>query len=123
MFRAVACAGRQRGVERGVRGGGREFIEGGQGRRISRSGIRARFNAPVQNYAPFAYDAVYVIVDAMKRANSVEAPKVLAAIASTDFNGVTGHIAFDDKGDLKGGAFTLVGFKDNKKTVIDVVTP
>lgn len=84
---------------------------------------QTRFNAPVQNYAPFAYDAVYVIVDAMKRANSVEAPKVLAAIASTDFNGVTGHITFDDKGDLKGGAFTLVGFKDNKKTVIDVVTP
>lgn len=83
----------------------------------------ARFHGPVQNYAPFAYDAVYVIVDAMKRANSVEAAKVLAAIASTDFNGVTGHIAFDDKGDLKGGAYTLVGFKDNKKNVIDVITP
>lgn len=83
----------------------------------------ARFNSPVQNYAPFAYDAVYVIVDAMKRANSVEAPKVLAAIVSTDFNGVTGRIAFDDKGDLKGGAYTLVGFKDNKKNVIDVITP
>jgi branched-chain amino acid transport system substrate-binding protein len=83
----------------------------------------ARFKMPVQEYAPFTYDAVYVIVDAMKRANSIDAPKVLAAIASTDYNGLTGHIAFDDKGDLKGGAITLVGFKDNKKVVIDVVTP
>jgi branched-chain amino acid transport system substrate-binding protein len=84
----------------------------------------ARFHLPVQSYAPFTYDAVYVIVDAMKRANSIEAPKVLAAISSTDFNGLTGHIAFDDKGDLKGGgAITLIDFKDNKKNVIDVITP
>src|SRR5471030_1494420 len=84
----------------------------------------ARFHLPVQSYAPLTYDAVYVIVDAMKRANSIEAPKVLAAIASTDFNGLTGHIAFDDKGDLKGGgAITLIDLKDNKKNVIDVITP
>jgi branched-chain amino acid transport system substrate-binding protein len=84
----------------------------------------ARFHLPVQSYAQFTYDAVYVIVDAMKRANSIEPPKVLAAIALTDFNGLTGHIAFDDKGDLKGGgAITLIDFKDNKKNVIDVITP
>jgi branched-chain amino acid transport system substrate-binding protein len=75
----------------------------------------------VQIYAPFTYDAVYVIVDAMKRANSIEAPKVLAAMPSTDYNGVIGHIAFDDKGDLKEGAITLYDFKDGKKAVLDVV--
>jgi branched-chain amino acid transport system substrate-binding protein len=80
-----------------------------------------RFHQPVVNYAPFTYDAVYVIVDAMKRANSVEASKVLAAIATTDFNGLTGHIAFDDKGDLKGGTITLYDFKDKHKNVLDVV--
>lgn len=81
----------------------------------------ARFHTPVQIYAPFTYDAVYVIVDAMKRANSIDAPKVLAAMPSTDYNGVIGHIAFDDKGDLKEGAITLYDFKDGKKTVLDVV--
>ncbi|WP_250483166.1 branched-chain amino acid ABC transporter substrate-binding protein [Caballeronia sp. GaOx3] len=81
----------------------------------------ARFHTPVQIYAPFTYDAMYVIVDAMKRANSIEAPKVLAAIASTDYNGLTGHIAFDDKGDLKAGTITLYDFKDKKKDVLDVV--
>jgi branched-chain amino acid transport system substrate-binding protein len=81
----------------------------------------ARFHQPVQIYAPFTYDAMYVIVDAMKRANSIEAPKVLAAIATTDYNGLTGHIAFDDKGDLKAGTITLYDFKDKKKDVLDVV--
>jgi branched-chain amino acid transport system substrate-binding protein len=81
----------------------------------------ARFHTPVQIYAPFTYDAMYVIVDAMKRANSIEAPKVLAAIATTDFNGLTGHIAFDDHGDLKAGTITLYDFKDKKKDVLDVV--
>jgi branched-chain amino acid transport system substrate-binding protein len=81
----------------------------------------ARFHTPVQIYAPFTYDAMYVIVDAMKRANSTEAPKVLAAIATTDYNGLTGHIAFDDKGDLKAGTITLYDFKDKKKDVLDVV--
>ncbi|MFM0194253.1 branched-chain amino acid ABC transporter substrate-binding protein [Paraburkholderia strydomiana] len=80
-----------------------------------------RFHTPVQIYAPFTYDAVYVIVDAMKRANSIEAPKVLAAMPSTDYNGVIGRIAFDDKGDLKEGAITLYDFKDGKKAVLDVV--
>jgi len=80
-----------------------------------------RFHTPVQIYAPFTYDAVYVIVDAMKRANSIEAPKVLAAMPSTDYHGVIGRIAFDDKGDLKEGAITLYDFKDGKKAVLDVV--
>jgi len=80
-----------------------------------------RFHTPVQIYAPFTYDAVYVIVDAMKRANSIEAPKVLAAMPSTDYNGVIGHIAFDHNGDLKEGAITLYDFKDGKKAVLDVV--
>jgi branched-chain amino acid transport system substrate-binding protein len=82
---------------------------------------QARFGEPVQNYAPYTYDAMYLIVDAMKRANSIEAPKVLAAIATTDYNGLTGHIAFDDKGDLKAGTITLYDFKDKKKDVLDVV--
>ncbi|WP_244814237.1 branched-chain amino acid ABC transporter substrate-binding protein [Caballeronia sp. Lep1P3] len=81
----------------------------------------ARFHTPVQIYAPFTYDAMYVIVDAMKRANSIEAARVLAAMPTTDFNGLTGHIAFDDKGDLKAGTITLYDFKDKKKDVLDVV--
>lgn len=34
-----------------------------------------RFGQPIQIYSPFIYDAVYIIVDAMKRANSVDPAK------------------------------------------------
>lgn len=82
---------------------------------------QARFNTPVQIYAPFTYDAVNVIIDAMKRANSTDAAKILAAMPATNYNGVIGNIAFDDKGDLKQGSITLYNYKDKKKSVLDVV--
>lgn len=37
-----------------------------------------RFGQPIQIYSPFTYDAVYIIVDAMKRANSTDPAKILA---------------------------------------------
>jgi hypothetical protein len=64
----------------------------------------AHVHTPVQIDAPFTYDALYVIVEAKKRANSIDAPKVLAAMPVTGYTGVAGQIAFDDKGGLKEGA-------------------
>ena len=68
----------------------------------------------IQLYAPYVYDAVQVMVDAMKRANSVEPAKYLPEIGKTDFQGVTAKIQFDEKGDLKGGAISLYQVKDGK---------
>ena len=82
---------------------------------------QARFNAPVQIYAPFTYDAVMVIVDAMKRANSTDAAAILAEMPKTNYKGVIGNIAFDEKGDMKEGTITLYDYKDKKKSVLDVV--
>ncbi|CAM2931774.1 branched-chain amino acid ABC transporter substrate-binding protein [Cupriavidus taiwanensis] len=82
---------------------------------------QARFNAPVQIYAPFTYDAVMVIVDAMKRANSTEPAAILAEMPKTNYKGVIGNIAFDEKGDMKEGTITLYEYKDKKKSVLDVV--
>lgn len=82
---------------------------------------KKRFNASIQNYAPFTYDAVMVIVDAMKRSNSTEPAKILAAMPSTQYQGVIGNVSFDNKGDLKEGIITLYDYKDKKKSVIDVV--
>ncbi len=82
---------------------------------------QARFNAPVQIYAPFTYDAVMVVVDAMKRANSTEPAAILAEMPKTNYKGLIGNIAFDEKGDMKEGTITLYEYKDKKKTVLDVV--
>lgn len=68
----------------------------------------------IQLYAPYVYDAVMVMVDSMKRANSVESAKFLPEVGKTDYQGVTAKIQFDDKGDLKGGSISLYQVKDGK---------
>ncbi|MGH8710290.1 MAG: branched-chain amino acid ABC transporter substrate-binding protein [Burkholderiales bacterium] len=65
----------------------------------------------IQIYAPYAYDAVMTLVEAMKKADSVEPAKYLPVLAQIQRNGVTGPIAFDAKGDVKGGAVTLYQVK------------
>ena len=81
----------------------------------------ARFKGPVQVYAPFTYDAVYVLVDAMKRANATTAAAVLAQMPATNYPGLIGNIAFDQKGDMKEGVITIYDFKGGKKSVLDVM--
>jgi len=80
-----------------------------------------RFNAEVQIYSPMAYDAVMVIVDAMKRANSTEAAAILSAMPATNYAGLSGQIAFDAKGDLKESVITLNEYKEGKIVTLEVV--
>ncbi len=75
----------------------------------------------IQLYAPYTYDAVMVMVDAMKRANSVEPAKFLPEIVKADYQGVTAKIQFDDKGDLKGGSVSLYQVKDGKWTYLETI--
>ncbi|CAB3725855.1 branched-chain amino acid ABC transporter substrate-binding protein [Trinickia soli] len=82
---------------------------------------KARFGVPIQIYAPFTYDAVYIIVDAMKRANSTDPAKILAALPSTDYKGVIGETQFDAHGDLKHGVISLYNYKAGKKTLLNEV--
>jgi branched-chain amino acid transport system substrate-binding protein len=80
-----------------------------------------RFNEPIQLYAPFAYDAVNIIVDAMKRADSTSPAKILAALPATDYKGVTGVTQFDAKGDLKTPVISLYHYSGGKKSLLSVV--
>ena len=80
-----------------------------------------RFHTPAQIDAPFTYDAVYVIVDAMKRASSTDAPLLRVAMPLTGYMPVTGEIASDGKGDLQEGAITFYDFRDGSHAVLDVV--
>jgi branched-chain amino acid transport system substrate-binding protein len=80
-----------------------------------------RFGQPIQIYAPFTYDAVYIIADAMKRANSTDPAKILAAMPTTDYKGVIGETTFDSHGDLQHGVISLYDYKGGKKTLLDVV--
>jgi len=82
---------------------------------------KERFNIDVDIYAPFAYDAVYLIIDAMKRANSVEPTKILSVMPQTNFEGLIGNIAFEDNGDLRDGIITIYDFKDKRKSVLEII--
>jgi branched-chain amino acid transport system substrate-binding protein len=75
----------------------------------------------IQNYSPYAYDAVMALVSAMQRANSTDPAKFQAELAKTDFNGVTGRVQFDAKGDLAGGNVTLYKVGGGKWTPLETV--
>ena len=84
--------------------------------------FKAKFNADVQIYAPYVYDALNVMVDSMVKAGSADPAKYLPVLAKTDgYKGVTGTISFDDKGDIKNGALTLFTYKGGKREQIAVV--
>ncbi|MGA1270315.1 MAG: branched-chain amino acid ABC transporter substrate-binding protein [Burkholderiaceae bacterium] len=84
--------------------------------------FKAKFNADVQLYAPYVYDAVNVMVAAMQKANSTEPAKFLPVLAATEgYKGVTGTIAFDQKGYIKNGALTLYTYKAGKRDQLAVV--
>ena len=73
-----------------------------------------KFGAEIQLYAPYVYDAVMVMADSMKRADSADPAKYLAAVGQTKYDGVTALIEFDEFGDLKGGAISMYQFKGGK---------
>jgi len=87
-----------------------------------REDFKKKFNADVQIYAPYVYDAVNVMVAAMVKAGSAEPAKYLPVLAKTEgYKGVTGTISFDNKGDVKNGALTLYTYKGDKREQMAVV--
>jgi branched-chain amino acid transport system substrate-binding protein len=81
----------------------------------------AHFKQPIQLYAPYCYDAVNVMIAAMQKAGSAEPAKYLPELGKVMFDGVTAKIAFDEKGDLKGGAVTLYQVRQGKWQVVETI--
>jgi branched-chain amino acid transport system substrate-binding protein len=84
--------------------------------------FKEKYKVDVQIYAPYVYDAVNVLVAAMVKAGSAEPAKYLPELAKTEgYKGVTGTIAFDNKGDIKNGALTMYTYKGGEKSQLAVV--
>ncbi|HJV07829.1 branched-chain amino acid ABC transporter substrate-binding protein [Paludibacterium denitrificans] len=81
--------------------------------------FKKRFNAEIQAYAPYTYDATRVMIDAMKRAGSANPAKYLPELSKTQLQGVTGKIAFDAKGDIQNGTVALYQLKAGKWVSVD----
>ena len=77
-----------------------------------------QFKQPIVSFAPYAYDATNVIIAAMDQAKSSDPAKYQSFIKQTNLQGVTGPVAFDEKGDLKESAQTLYIVKDGKWEVV-----
>ncbi|WP_233859536.1 branched-chain amino acid ABC transporter substrate-binding protein [Paraburkholderia sp. HD33-4] len=76
--------------------------------------MKAKYGEGVVAYAPAAYDATWVLINAMKKANSTD-PKVYGAfIKSVAFVGISGDIAFMPNGDMKDPAATFYKVIDGK---------
>ena len=83
---------------------------------------KARFNADVATYSPYGYDATRVVIEAMKKANSVEPSKYLPELAKIEYTGVTSSSwAYDDKGDLKDGGITVYKVENGEWKVMQTV--
>jgi branched-chain amino acid transport system substrate-binding protein len=78
-----------------------------------------KYPGQFQIYSPYTYDATFVLVDAMKRANSVDPKVYTPEIIKTNFKGVTATITFEPNGELKNAATTLYTYKDGKKVVVE----
>ena len=82
---------------------------------------KKRFNQDPILYAPFTYDSANLLIEAMKKAGSPDPAKYLPELRNIHFNGSTGPISFDEKGDRKDAEITIFTMKGGKIEPIAVV--
>ena len=85
-----------------------------------KAAYKKKFGIDVQIYAPYVYDSVMTMVDAMQKAGSADPVKYAPVLSKIQHKGVTGNIAFDDKGDIKDGTLTLYTYKAGKRVLLAV---
>ena len=75
---------------------------------------KAKFNAEPVQYSPFTYDSTHLLIAAMQKANSSDPAKYLPELAKISYDGATGKIEFDEKGDRKNAEMTIFMMKSGK---------
>jgi branched-chain amino acid transport system substrate-binding protein len=79
----------------------------------------AKYPGQFQIYSPYTYDATFVLVDAMKRADSVDPKVYTPKLIETNYKGVTATIAFEPTGEMKNPSMTLSTYKGDKKVTLN----
>ncbi len=64
------------------------------------------------SYAPYAYDALLIAIESMKRSNSILPQDFMEELRATSYEGITGHIEFDSNGDRVDPSSTVFAIKD-----------
>ncbi|MEV4739202.1 branched-chain amino acid ABC transporter substrate-binding protein [Streptomyces sp. NPDC049555] len=90
----------------------------------------AGYKDPYATYGGYAYDGAWAIIEAVKKAvadNNGKLPanpraKVLDAMSSVSFDGVTGKVSFDQYGDTTNKQLTVYQVKNNAWTTLKSAT-
>ena len=83
--------------------------------------FKKKFNSDPLIYAPFTYDAANLLIAAMQVANSVDPAKYLPSLAAIKYDGASGHIEFDAKGDRKDAEMTIFTMKNGTITPVAII--
>ncbi len=94
-----------------VQASGKKFLDG----------YKAAFKIDPILYAPFTYDAAKLLIAAMQKADSAEPAKYLPELAKINYNGASGSIQFDEKGDRKDAEMTIFTMKAGKVAPIAII--
>ena len=82
---------------------------------------KKRFNTDPILYAPFTYDATNLLIGSMKKSNSADPAKYLPELAKNGYQGATGRIEFDEKGDRKDAEMTIFTMKGGKLEPLAII--
>jgi branched-chain amino acid transport system substrate-binding protein len=86
--------------------------------------FQTAFNAKygeVKQYAPFFYDAANILIAAMQKADSTDPAKYLPELQKISFDGATGHVEFDSKGDRKDAEMTIFQMKGGNVVPVAII--
>jgi branched-chain amino acid transport system substrate-binding protein len=81
-------------------------------------------HAPENAFAALGYDAVYLMVDAIRRAGSADPAAIRKALGETkNFQGITGTVNLDAATRIPQKGVTIIAIKDTKYTHASEVVP
>ena len=86
-----------------------------------RADFKAKYAVDVQAYAGYAYDGVKLLAAAMQAAGSADPKQYLPALKAIQYQGASGKVSFDDKGDRQNAALTLYTFKAGQREKLAVI--
>jgi branched-chain amino acid transport system substrate-binding protein len=83
--------------------------------------FKKRFNSDPIIYAPFTYDAANLLIASMQKAESADPAKYLPELAKINYEGASGRIQFDAKGDRKDAEMTIFTMKAGKVEPVAII--
>lgn len=85
-----------------------------------KTAYKIKYGKDIVIYAPYTYDALMAMADAMQKAKSADPKKYLPELAKIHHKGVTGMISFDAKGDIRDGSITLYTYRGAQRSQLTV---